>query len=135
MASSTQVLMGVKNSSSALQPAPYAPAVGAIDITELAFEIGLLAGHDTVADDEREGHQHEQPPDIVERDGEADQDSEHAHVDRVAREAVWSALDEGGGRPVGGDVRTSPRHGVERPDAQPEREDEHNRADPACGQA
>src|SRR3982074_1050929 len=98
-----------------LQPAPYARAVATVDITELALEIGFLAGHDAVADDEREGHQHQQQPEIVERDGQAEQAAEHAEVDGVAREAVRSALDDGGGRPVGGDVRTGPGDGVEGP--------------------
>src|SRR6516162_1450242 len=44
----------------ALHPAPYAQAVATIDITERALEIGFLAGHYPVADDEREGHQHHQ---------------------------------------------------------------------------
>ena len=51
-----------------LQPAPYARAVATIDIAELALEIGFLAGHYAVADDEREGHQRQQQPEIVERD-------------------------------------------------------------------
>src|SRR5215472_13256523 len=34
----------------ALQPAPYARAVAAVDIAEFALEIGFLAGHDAVAD-------------------------------------------------------------------------------------
>ena len=59
-----------------------------IDITEPALEIGFLAGHYAVTDDEREGHQHHQQPEIVERDGQADQTQEHAEVDGVAREAV-----------------------------------------------
>src|SRR5262249_28293671 len=41
--------------SGALQPAPYAPAVATVDIAELALEIGFLAGHYAVADDEGEG--------------------------------------------------------------------------------
>jgi hypothetical protein len=65
----------------ALQPAPYARAVTAVDITELALEIGFLAGHHAVADDEREGHQHRQLPDIVERDRQPDKTQEHGEVD------------------------------------------------------
>src|SRR6266516_3745886 len=84
----------------ALQPAPYARAVATVDITELALEIGFLTGHYAVADDEREGHQHHQEPEIVERDGQADQTQEHGEVDGVAREAVRSVLDDGGGRQV-----------------------------------
>ena len=79
-----------------------------IDITEPALEIGFLAGHYAVTDDEREGHQHHQLSEIVERDGQADQTQERAEVDGVAREAVRSALDDGGGRQVGGDARTGP---------------------------
>jgi hypothetical protein len=52
-----------------LQPAPYARAVATVDITELALEIGFLAGYNAVADDERKEHQHHQQPEIVERDG------------------------------------------------------------------
>src|SRR5262245_8181544 len=88
----------------ALQPAPHTRAVTAIDVTELALEIGFLVGHYAVADDERKGHQHYQQPEIVESDGQADQTQEHAEVDGVAREAVRPALDDGGGRQVGGDV-------------------------------
>jgi hypothetical protein len=47
-------------------------AVATVDITELAFEVGFLAGHYAVADDQREGHQHHQQPEIVERDCQAD---------------------------------------------------------------
>ena len=67
-------------------------------ITALALQIGFLAGHYGVADDEREGHQHDQQPEIVERDSQADQTQEHAEVDGVPREAVRSGLDDGGGR-------------------------------------
>src|SRR5262249_59614924 len=87
--------------SGALQPAPYTRAVATVDIAELALEIGFLAGHYAVADDEGEGHQHDQQPEIVERNGQADQTQERAEVDGVAREAVRSALDDGGGRQVG----------------------------------
>src|SRR5262245_2604841 len=88
----------------ALQPAPHTRAVTAINVAELALEIGFLVGHYAVADDERKGHQHYQQPEIVESDGQADQTQEHAEVDGVAREAVRPALDDGGGRQVGGDV-------------------------------
>lgn len=40
-----------------LQPPPDAGLVGEIDVTELALEIGLLAGDHAVADDEIERHQ------------------------------------------------------------------------------
>src|SRR5262249_61432276 len=68
----------------ALQPAPYTRAVATVDIAELALEIGFLAGHYAVADDEGEGHQHDQQPEIVERNGQADQTQEQAEVDGVA---------------------------------------------------
>ena len=55
-------------SAETLQPAPYARAVATIDIAELALEIGFLSGHDAVADDEREGQQGNQQPEIVESD-------------------------------------------------------------------
>src|SRR5262245_57107881 len=67
--------------SGGLQPAPYARAVATIDIAEFALEIGFLAGHNAVADDEREGHQHHQEPEIVEPDGQAEQTREPAEVD------------------------------------------------------
>jgi len=56
-----------------LQPAPYARAVATVDITELELEINFLAGHYAIVDDERERQQHQQQPEIVERDGQADQ--------------------------------------------------------------
>src|SRR5215475_11952378 len=114
-----------------LQPAPYARAVATVDIAELALEIVFLAGHYAVADDERAGHQHYQQPEIVESDGQADQTQEHAEVDGVAREAVRPALDDGGGRQVGGDVRTGPGDSNDGPGEQRQREDEHYRAEPA----
>src|SRR5215831_12142068 len=40
----------------ALQPAPYARAVAAADITELALQIGFLAGDDAVPDHQVERH-------------------------------------------------------------------------------
>jgi hypothetical protein len=74
--SATPAYLTVANDSAwprgALQPAPYTQAVVAVEIAELALEIGFLAGHDAVADDQREGHQHLQQPEIVERDGQAD---------------------------------------------------------------
>src|SRR5215467_12489666 len=117
-----------------LQPAPYARAVATVDIAELALEIVFLAGHYAVADDEREGHQHYQQPEIVERDGQADQTQEHAEVNGVAREAVRPALDDGGGRYVGGDVRTAPGDSNDGPGDQRQREDKHHRAERACRQ-
>src|SRR5215831_5938511 len=119
----------------ALQPGPYTRAVATVDIAELALEIGFLAGDYTVADDEGEGHQHDQQPEIVERNGQADQTQEQAEVDGVAREAVRSALDDGGGRQVGGDVRASPGDGNDGPGEERRREDKHHRAEPACSQA
>src|SRR5262249_17388802 len=97
-------------------------AVATVDITELALEIGFLPGNYAVADDEREGNQHHQQPEIVERDGQADQTQEHGEVDGVAREAVRSARDDGGGRQVGGDVRTGPGDRNDGPDDQRQRE-------------
>src|SRR5215813_14057135 len=99
----------------ALQPAAYARALAAVDITEPALEIGFLAGHYAVTDDEREGHQHQQEPEIVERDGQAGQAQKCGEVDGVAREAVRSAPDDG-------------------PGEQPQREDKNHRAKPACRQ-
>src|SRR5262249_58941735 len=87
-----------------LQPAPYARAIAAVDIAELALEIGFLAGHYAVADEEREGQQHDQQPEIVERDGQADQTQEHPEVDGVAREAERTALHAGGGWQAGREV-------------------------------
>ncbi len=46
----------------ALQPAPYPRAVVAIDVPELALEIGFLAGDHTVADDKRKRRQRYQQP-------------------------------------------------------------------------
>src|SRR5262245_50749672 len=103
----------------ALQPAAYARAVAAVDITEPALEIGFLAGHYAVTDDEREGHQHQQEPEIVERDGQAGQAQKRGEVDGVAREAVRSAPDDGGGRQVGGTVRTGPGDRHDGPGEQP----------------
>src|SRR5882757_5389365 len=76
----------------ALQPAPYPRAVAAIDVSELALEIGFLAGDHTVADDKREGHQPHQQPEAVEGNGQADEPQHHAEIDGVAREAVGASL-------------------------------------------
>src|SRR5579859_7144225 len=74
-----------------LQPAPHPRAVAAIDIAELALEIGFLAGDDAVADDEDEGHQRQQEPEAVEGNGQADQPQHHAEVDGIAREEIGRA--------------------------------------------
>jgi len=105
-----------------VKPAAYSRPVATVDITELALEIGFFAGHYAVADDEREGHQHHQHLDIVERNGQADQAQEHAEVDGVAREAVGSAPDDGGGRQIGGDVRTGPGDSNDGPGGQRQRD-------------
>src|SRR5215471_4947247 len=118
----------------ALQPAPHARAVGTVNITELALKIGFFAGDYAVANDEREGHQHYQKPEIVERNGQADQTQEHAEVNGVAREAVRSALDDGSGRQVGGDVRTGPGDSNNGPGEQRQSEDKDHRAKPRCRQ-
>src|SRR5882757_10916796 len=68
----------------ALQPAPYPRAVAAIDVPELALEIGFLAGDHAVADDKREGHQRHQQPETVEGNGQADEPQHHAEIDGVA---------------------------------------------------
>src|SRR5215831_6847898 len=47
---------------------------------------------------------------------------EQAEVDGVARETVRSALDDGGGRQVGGDVRTTPGDGNDGPGEERQRE-------------
>jgi hypothetical protein len=51
---------------------PRARAVATVDVTELALEVDFLAGHYAVADNEREGSQHHQRPEILERDRQAD---------------------------------------------------------------
>src|SRR5690349_2392484 len=76
----------------ALQPAPYPRAVAAIDVPELAFEIGFLAGDHTVADDKRKGCQRHQQPEAVERNSQADEPQHHAEIDGIAREAVGSSV-------------------------------------------
>src|SRR5215813_9708313 len=57
--------------------APYARAVATVDIAELALEIGFLAGHYAVADDEREGHHRHRQPEAVEGNGQADEPQYH----------------------------------------------------------
>ena len=118
-----------------LHPAPHTRAVATIDITELAPQIGFLAGHYAVADDQREGHKHHRQPEIIERDGQADLTQEHAEVDGVAREAIRFALDDGGGRPVGGDVRPGPDDSDDGVYAQCKREGERHCAQPTHRQA
>ena len=74
--------------STALQPAPHAGAVGAIDLAEYALEIGFLPRDHAVADDEGEGHERHQRPEAVEGDGETGEPQHHAEVNGIAREAV-----------------------------------------------
>jgi hypothetical protein len=49
-----------------------------------------------------------------------------AEVDWVAREAVRSAVDDGGGRQVSGDVRSGPGDSNDGPGDQRQREDKHH---------
>jgi hypothetical protein len=60
-----------------LQPSPYMRAAAAIDITELALEIGFLAGNDAVTDEDhkRRQHQQQQQSEIAECDRQADMTS------------------------------------------------------------
>src|SRR5579859_4158367 len=93
--------LAVPNAASVvLYPASYARAVAAIDIAELAREIGFLSGYDTVSDHEHERYQRHQQPKAVECDGQADLSQEHAEVDRVARKAIRSMPDDDRGRSV-----------------------------------
>src|SRR4029450_8745780 len=87
-----------------LKPAPHARAVPAIDIAELALEIGFLVGHHTKADDEGEGHKHRKKPEIVKAKGKSDEPQHHAKVDGIAGKAEGAALDDGRDRSVGGNV-------------------------------
>jgi hypothetical protein len=86
----------------ALQRAPHARAVVAIGVAKLALEIGFLTRHDAVANDEGEGRERSEQPEIVEGDSETDELKTYAKVDGIAREAVGSGLDDGGGRHAGG---------------------------------
>src|SRR5262245_60661416 len=86
----------------ALQPAPYPRVVAAIDVPELALEIGFLAGDHTVADHKCEGYQRHQQPEAVEGNGQADEPQYHAKIDGVAREAVRASLHDGRGLQAGG---------------------------------
>lgn len=52
----------------------------------------------TVANDKGEGYERRQQPKIVEGNGEAAEPKKHAKIDGIAREAVGSPLDDGGGR-------------------------------------
>src|SRR5205823_11592362 len=115
-----------------LHPAPYPRAVAAIDVSELALEIGFLAGDHTVADDKREGHQRRQQPEAVEGNGQADEPQHHAEIDGVAREAIRASLHDGRGRQPGGHVRAGPGHGRDRPRDQRQRKGNYYRAEPAC---
>jgi hypothetical protein len=74
-------------------------------------------------------------PKIVERDCQADQSQKHAELNWAAREAVWSACDDGDGRQIGGHVRTGPGDSDDGPCAQRQREHKHDRAEPTHGQA
>src|SRR4051812_3069058 len=80
--------------STALQPAPHARAVAAIDLAERALEIGFLPRDHAVADDEGERHERHQRPEAVEGDGETDERQHHAEVDGIAREAVGPGVDD-----------------------------------------
>ena len=55
----------------ALQPAPYPRVVAAIDVAELALEIGFLAGDHSIAEDKREEHQRHPQPEAVDGNGQA----------------------------------------------------------------
>src|SRR6476660_8760598 len=97
--------------STALQPAPHARAIAAIDLAEPALEVGFLPRDHAVADDEGEGHERHHRPEAVEGDGETDERQHHAEGDGIAREAVAPGVDDGYGGPVGGHVRAGPRDG------------------------
>ena len=68
-----------------------------IGIAELALEMGFLTGEHAVANDEDEGHERPEQPKTVEGNGETNKRKKHTEVDWIAREAVGSGLDDGGG--------------------------------------
>jgi hypothetical protein len=84
----------MRDVSRALQPAPHAGAVAAIDLAEPALEIGFLPRDHAVTDHEGEGHERHQEPGAVEGDGETDERQHHAEVDGIAREAVGPGVDD-----------------------------------------
>src|SRR5215471_20451919 len=115
-----------------LEPAPHTRAVVAIDVTELALEIGFLAGDYAVADDEGEGCQRQQQPEAVEGNGQADEPQHHAEINGIAREAVRAGIDDGRARQAGGYIRAGSGHGHDRPGEQRQRKGKHQRSQPAC---
>jgi hypothetical protein len=115
-----------------LEPAPHTRAVLAIDVTELALEIGFLAGDYAVADYEGEGCQCQQQPEAVEGNGQADEPQHHAEINGIAREAVRAGIDDGRARQAGGYIRAGPGHGHDRPGEQRQRKGKHQRSQTAC---
>src|SRR6516162_5120798 len=115
-----------------LEPAPHARAVVAIDVTELALEIGFLTRDYAVADDEGEGCQCQQQPEAVEVNGQADEPQHHAEINGITRQAVRAGIDDGRARQTGGYIRAGPGHGHDRPGEQRQRKGKHQRSQPAC---
>ena len=116
-----------------LEPAPHTRAVVAIDVTELALEIGFLAGDYAVADDEGEGCQCQQQPEAVEGNGQADEPQHHAEINGIAREAVRGGIDDGRARQAGGYIRAGPGHGHDRPGKQRQRKANTSAPSPPAG--
>src|SRR5215831_6982815 len=99
-----------------LEPAPHTRAVVAIDVAELALEIGFLTRYYAVADDEGERCQCQQQPEAVEGNGQADEPQHHAEINGIARKAVRAGIDDGRAWQAGGYIRAGPSHGRDRPD-------------------
>jgi hypothetical protein len=77
----------------ALQPAPHARSIAAIDIAELALKIGFLAGDYTIPNDQGERYRYQQQPEGVEGNGQADEAQHHGEVNGIAREPVGAGVD------------------------------------------
>jgi hypothetical protein len=113
------------------QPTAHAGLIAAIDVAELALEIGFLPGDHAVTDDEIEGHQRRDDPQTVEGDREADQAKDHGEINRIAREAVGPVRDDRRCRFVGLDLRACLADRYDRPNREREGDRENSSADPS----
>src|SRR5918995_7265243 len=94
----SSVQLAVASADHISQPATHPLLVGQVPLTELALQVLLLRKDREHLQGPRAQGSEQKNPHITESDSYADACDHHLQVHRIAREPVWTALDDLRGR-------------------------------------
>src|SRR5918994_619597 len=127
----SSVQLAVASADHISQPATHPLLVSQVSLTELTLQVLLLGKDREHLQGPRAYGSEQQDPHVTESDSYADACDHHLQVHRIARETVWTALDDFRGRLPWILALPGPAHDENRPPAQQQhRASEDDAADP-----